>query len=106
MQPGAGSSVHIEGNEFHLERHDELPDEIAQQVGLVGVLAFTADGKLAAVVSKRGVDIPSGHVEPDDSDPESALRREAREEAKLTLGPLTLVTHFFLAEKDDLESGT
>lgn len=53
-------------------------------------LIFTPDGHIVTVTNKRGVDIPGGHVEPDDADFEATARRELKEEAQITAGELSL----------------
>ena len=59
-----------------------------EEISSVLVVPFAADGKVVAVRNKRGWDLTGGHVEPYDKDIEAAARREAREEANITLGEL------------------
>lgn len=56
------------------------------------VLAFTNEGKLIAVnTKKRGVDLPGGHVEPHEIDPLETLKREIMEEAYIAIHSPELV---------------
>lgn len=56
-----------------------------EKITSVLVVPFTQDGKVVAVKNNRGWDLPGGHVEQTDSNIEATARREAREEAKITL---------------------
>ncbi|QIA27554.1 NUDIX domain-containing protein [Thermaerobacter sp. PB12/4term] len=57
-----------------------------EQVTSVGVVAFTAEGKVVVTLQSRGFDIPGGHVQLGDRTLEETARREALEEARVTLG--------------------
>lgn len=57
-----------------------------EQVTSVGVIAFTREGKVAVTLQSRGFDIPGGHVQRGDRSLEETARREALEEARVTLG--------------------
>ena len=56
------------------------------KVTSVAVIPFTKDGDLIVVnLRHRGLDLPGGHVEPNEKTPEETLRREAMEEACMTV---------------------
>jgi 8-oxo-dGTP diphosphatase len=58
----------------------------------VCVLAFTKnESNLVVVLLKRGLDIPGGHVTIDDDTLETTARREAMEEAAISLGSPILI---------------
>jgi 8-oxo-dGTP diphosphatase len=61
-----------------------------RQVSVVMIVPFAADGEVVAVRLRRGVELPGGHVLPEDASLEDAARREAWEEARITLGPLAV----------------
>lgn len=62
----------------------KLPD--FRHVTSVSVIPFTKDGDIIAVrLRHRGLDLPGGHVEPDETAPEQTMNREAMEEACITL---------------------
>lgn len=54
------------------------------------VLAFAGNRLLMTNLTRRGWEIPGGHVEPGER-PEEAVRREVLEETGTTLGPLHLL---------------
>jgi 8-oxo-dGTP pyrophosphatase MutT (NUDIX family) len=63
-----------------------------KNVTAVGVLPFTADGLLVAINHiRRGYDMIGGHVEPSDVTPIETIKREAAEEAMITLKNLALI---------------
>src|SRR5262249_34290915 len=47
-------------------------------------------GEIVVARLRRGVEIPGGHVLPEDGNLEGAARRGAWEEGRITLGPLVL----------------
>jgi len=54
-------------------------------------IPFTADGKIVAInVLDRGIDIPGGHIDGDETAIE-AMQREAREEAQITISDPKLI---------------
>lgn len=58
----------------------------------VSVVAFTETGKFIAILQPRGLCIPGGHIESEET-PEQAVYREALEEAAISqLGELTLTS--------------
>ncbi|WP_177320282.1 NUDIX hydrolase [Lentzea waywayandensis] len=57
----------------------------------VGVVAFSGDDEIVMVRLNRGIEIPAGTVEAADTSLEHTARREAWEEACITLGQLHLV---------------
>lgn len=59
-------------------------------VSIVMTVPFTDDGHVVVVRLRRGVELPGGHVLPEDTDLEAAARRETWEEARITLGPLAV----------------
>jgi 8-oxo-dGTP diphosphatase len=63
-----------------------VPDR--RHVSVVMVVPFAADGEVVVVRLRRGVELPGGHVLPEDGSLEGAARREAWEEARIILGPL------------------
>lgn len=57
-----------------------------EQVTAVAAIPFTADGKLVVVnLRHRGLDLPGGHVEPDEATPLQTMNREVMEEACMTV---------------------
>jgi len=65
-----------------------VPDR--RHVSVVMVVPFVTDGEIVAARLRRGVEIPGGHVLPEDGSLEGAARREAWEEVRITLGPLSV----------------
>jgi 8-oxo-dGTP diphosphatase len=63
------------------------------------VFALTQGRFVVADIQGRGWCIPGGRLEPDET-PEQAVRREAMEEAGITLGPLHLLGHFIKTERE------
>jgi 8-oxo-dGTP diphosphatase len=61
-----------------------------EQVTSVCVVPFTADGKIVAALLDRGPDLPGGHVQEHERTPEETARREALEDAGITLGDLVV----------------
>lgn len=59
------------------------------KVTSVSTIAFLADGRLVLTEENRGPDVPGGHVQEGEEDAEETARREALEEAGITLGALT-----------------
>ncbi len=56
-----------------------------EKVTSVSCVAFTPEGKMAATLQPRGVDIPGGHVQEGEGTIEEVTKREALEEAAITL---------------------
>jgi len=64
-------------------------------------LPFMDDGNvLFTTVLKRGLDIPGGHVEPTDADPEAAAVRETLEETGATVRVIGKVGHLRIVVPD------
>jgi len=61
-----------------------------RDVSVVMVVPFTVDGRVVVARLRRGVELPGGHVQPEDRSLEDAARREAWEEARITLGRLAV----------------
>jgi 8-oxo-dGTP diphosphatase len=68
----------------------EVADIDAADIWAVGVVPFTDSGDVVTVRLRRGIEIPAGGIEPSDADLEATARREAWEEARITLGRLEL----------------
>jgi 8-oxo-dGTP diphosphatase len=64
------------------------------------LFAFAGERCALADIAGRGWCIPGGRLEPDET-PEAAARREAHEEAGLTVGPLFLLGHYRLISSED-----
>lgn len=63
-----------------------------KDVTSVSVIPFTASGDIVAVrLRHRGVDLPGGHVESDDRNPQETMNREVMEEAWMTVRDAILV---------------
>jgi len=63
------------------------------------VFAWHEGRCVLADIAGRGWCIPSGRIEPGET-PEQTARREAQEEAGLTLGPLTCIGHTLLTHTE------
>jgi 8-oxo-dGTP diphosphatase len=72
-----------------MQLRDHLHKVEHEKVTCVLVILFTSDFRIITVTNKRGVDIPGGHVEPEDIDFEATARREVWEEARATVKELT-----------------
>ncbi|BAZ39097.1 NUDIX hydrolase [Calothrix sp. NIES-4101] len=59
-----------------------------EQITCVVVLPFTHDGNLVTVRLQRGLDIPGGHVQADETSIAQVAHRETWEEAAVTLDEL------------------
>jgi 8-oxo-dGTP pyrophosphatase MutT (NUDIX family) len=77
-----------------------------EQVTSVVAFPFTDDGKLVAVNLQRGLDIPGGHVQTNETSIEVVARRETLEEAAVTLGEIHITgiiqSDYFGTEPDQL----
>lgn len=63
-----------------------------ENVTSVSVIPFTSEGKLVVVdLYHRGLDLPGGHVNPDEITPEETMKREVMEEASMTIRNPVLV---------------
>ena len=71
----------------------QLPESIEKQTALV--FAISGNCFVVADIIDRGWCIPGGHIVPGEL-AEEAVRREAHEEAGITLGTLHLLGHFVL----------
>ncbi len=82
-----------------LPHGETLPD-----APVTAALVFAMQGErfVLADITGRGWCVPGGHLEAGESEQE-AVRREAYEEAGLTLGPIRLLGHYTLTAED---SGT
>jgi 8-oxo-dGTP diphosphatase len=65
-----------------------VPDR--RDVSVVMIVPFAVEGWVVVVRLGRGVELPGGHVLAEDRSLEDAARREAWEEARITLGPLAV----------------
>lgn len=63
------------------------------------VFPFYGDRVALADIATRGWCIPSGHIEPEET-PEDAVRREAQEEAGVTLGETRCIGYFVLTDAE------
>lgn len=75
---------------------ETLPDDGTPMPAAL-VFPFYGDRVALADIADRGWCIPSGHIEPDET-PEAAIRREAREEAGVTLGETRCLGFFILTD--------
>ncbi len=81
-----GTSVHFKllGNGM------QMPD--FSTITNVAAIAFADSDNIVAVELHRGLDLPGGHKEPEDTNALDTVRREAMEEACITLaGPFYVV---------------
>lgn len=63
-----------------------------EKITSVLVVPFTADGLIVCALLPRGIDLPGGHTQKNEQNCEETARREAIEEAGITLGKLQLLT--------------
>lgn len=68
---------------------DFEPDFMA--VTSASVVAVTSDDRLVLALLDRGPDLPGGHVRQDETSVEDTVRREAWEEVRAHLGPISRV---------------
>jgi len=61
------------------------------KVTSVSVVAFTECGEMVATEDKRGIDLPGGHVAEGEDSCEQTARREALEEAGITMLELSFL---------------
>jgi hypothetical protein len=88
MSEAVTNRAHEQGHVFSLLPTDAPAPKWAQ-ITSVAVLPFDHEGRLVlAQLANRGIDIPGGHTEAEDSGPEQTAQREADEEVCVTLGPL------------------
>ncbi|AFZ00084.1 NUDIX hydrolase [Calothrix sp. PCC 6303] len=77
-----------------------------EQVTSVIAFPFTNDGKLVTVKLQRGLDVPGGHVQTNETSVEAVARRETLEEAAVTLGEISIIgiieSEYFGTEPDQL----
>lgn len=76
-------------------------DDVPEPAALV--FPFYGDRIALADIGGRGWCIPSGHIEPGETT-EEAVRREAYEEAGLTLGTVLYIGYFLLTDGDTGET--
>jgi 8-oxo-dGTP diphosphatase len=62
-----------------------------EKITSVLVVPFTPDGLIVCALLPRGIDLPGGHVQINEQTCEETARREAMEEAGITLGKLQLL---------------
>jgi 8-oxo-dGTP diphosphatase len=62
-----------------------------EKVTSVGVVPFTTDGRIVVILQDRGIDIPGGHVQSKETSIFETARREAMEEAHISLRDLQVV---------------
>lgn len=76
------------------------------KVTSVAVVPFTDKGDIVLALLDRGADIPGGHMHKDETTLEQTARREAMEEAFITLGPLktalVIQSDFYGSAQDEL----
>jgi 8-oxo-dGTP pyrophosphatase MutT (NUDIX family) len=77
-----------------------------EQITSVAVVPYLPDGRLVAALLDRGPDLPGGHVREDERTVEETARREALEEAGVTLSDLYVVqvvqSDYFGTDPQDL----
>ena len=84
--------VSLDGREFTLRfLGPDAPYDPAA-VTSAAVVPFLTDVRIVAAVLDRGIDLPGGHVEAEDTSIEETVRREALEEAGIEVGPLVLAS--------------
>lgn len=80
-----------------LPQGEPLPEEAPVRASLV--FALDNGRFVLADIAGRGWCIPSGHLLPEET-AEAAARREAYEEAGVTLGPIRLLGHYLLTDTE------
>jgi 8-oxo-dGTP pyrophosphatase MutT (NUDIX family) len=74
-----------------------LVPDITKVVSVFGFF-FDPQGKLLTIVNQRGIDIPGGHVEPEDQNVFDTIKREAMEEAGAVVSQLQLLKTIIATE--------
>jgi ADP-ribose pyrophosphatase len=100
-----GQFVHVVVATFEGPDGNRFERELVRHRGAVGVIALTPDGRSAvlvrqyrATVEEELLEIPAGLLDVDGESTEDAARRELEEEVGLrAVGPLELLTEFFVA---------
>ena len=98
-----GRFVHVVSATFESADGSRFDRELIRHRGAVGVVAIR-DGRVVLVrqfrptVDADVLEIPAGMLDVDGEEPEHAARRELEEEAGLrAIGPLELLTHYYVA---------
>jgi ADP-ribose pyrophosphatase len=98
-----GRFVHVVRATFEAADGSRFDRELVRHRGAVGVVAVR-DGRAVLVrqfrptVETDVLEIPAGMLDDDGESPEDAARRELEEEAGLrAVGPLEVLTHYFVA---------
>jgi 8-oxo-dGTP pyrophosphatase MutT (NUDIX family) len=84
--------IDVRGKLYNLKLlgNSKMPD--FDKVSSASALIFDKDGLILGVrLKNRGLDIPGGHTEPGDLNPEETLRREVMEEASATIKDIKLL---------------
>jgi 8-oxo-dGTP pyrophosphatase MutT (NUDIX family) len=77
-----------------------------EAVTAVCVIPFLRSGEVVGIIERRGLDIPGGHVQDGETSIVAVGRREALEEAAITLGDLNLIGYLASPIKDEVNGTT
>ena len=96
-----GTLLHVYRDGITLPNGQPTNREYVRHVGVVCILPLTEDGKVICVKQYRYpfadviLELPAGKMDPDETNPEDAARRELREETGANCEKLTYLGEFY-----------